>query len=330
MTLLDFDQQVEAAAAASQDVQIIAAPNLALPGANQLLFFYKPECFLPETLPYFPRIHRMVSAKFAAYGVQIGGAVALSGRFLEQAGIMDRHYGFINRLSRGASALVSPEDVQKMEGIAGMSLQGYRILGAHEFLKIYPAYDYASLNALWLTKPSLKLRSGYYFQTYTLDGQPLLLINGFHPNQLAHFTQPNRKIILFLLQSDAPWKALKDLLAGDTFPDRADPASVRGELFAHPADYRSERISITFNFIHLSAGPFEALFEIQNFLSRIEGIQLDLHQTCLGRRLTPDQVQAALANPAIERGGKPLDLFTLTENTDTEAALVKFHDLFAR
>jgi hypothetical protein len=307
------------------DIQIIQPPEISSNRLNQLVFFYKPESFNGEAASHFPAINAMVLDKFASHNVSIQGAVMLSGRFLEANGIMDRHYGYINKVSRGASKLVNPEELSRMEAIAGDKFTGYHILGGHEFLKAFPMYDEVSLNSLWLSKPSLKIRSGFYFQTFEISGKSVLLLNGFHPNQLAHFTRPGQKILLYLVNTDTNWKILKDDMAGDTFPEKAVPGSIRGELFCNREKYGASDISVSHNFIHLSAGPFEAYYEMWNFLSLTES-GFDLSSTNIGTRMLSSgyevcDLERVLQNPMLEMNGKQKDLFSCTENMNSDKAV---------
>ncbi|MEW6737136.1 MAG: hypothetical protein AB1489_37980, partial [Acidobacteriota bacterium] len=228
--------------------------------SNELIFFFKPECFLVNTIDYISSIIDMVLAKLASFKVTVSGAILLAGPRLEELGIMDRHYGYINKLSRNAAKIVTQEQLQSIyESLSITNPAEYRVLGGHEALENFTKFDEASLDKLWATKKSLKLRSGFYFEKYTIDGEDIILVNGFHPIQLRHFTHPSHKIVLLLLNSDTDWKILKNDLAGNTFPEKAVPGSIRGELYKNSQQYGLANVSIANNCVHLSAGPFEAL-----------------------------------------------------------------------
>ncbi len=299
---------------------------------NELLFFFKPECFIDKTEADFSALVRMTLDRFAHHQVEVAGGLVLNGTRLDELSIMDRHYGFINTLSRRASTLLSRDEADFIQRNLSVDLGKVAVLGGHEFLSRYPAYNPDTLNDLWLSKKSIKVRSGFYIQSYAVDGSQVVLVNGFHPSQLAHFTHPSHQIGLLLLESDTPWKSLKDELAGDTYPERANPTSIRGELFKNRSLYHAENIAISNNYIHLSAGPFEALFEINNFLGRLGDIRFDLQQTNLARRmlgygLAAKDAEQALSNPGGTLEGKPTDLFSATENMDTPPAIERFIQL---
>jgi hypothetical protein len=294
---------------------------------NELLLFVKPEIFLAHSHSGMEAALDLIFDRLAAFSARSDGIVLLGGRVLEEKEIMNRHYGYINQLSRQASQMVTAEDRDKMEQLLGFRLPAHvSILGGHEYLAAHPTQQIADLDLIWFSKKSLKLRSGFYIQYYDLPDGPLVLVNGFHPGQLRHFTDPTHRILLFLLHSNTPWKVLRDEMVGNTFPEKALSTSMRGALYADPARYGLDKVEISCNGVHLSAGPFEALFELQNFFGR--ALDFDLLQTppllfkrLLAAGLSPQQAQAALLNPSLTLGGRSVDLFTATEDVDSEAAL---------
>ncbi|MBU2574305.1 MAG: hypothetical protein KKH28_09545 [Elusimicrobia bacterium] len=208
-------------------------------------------------------------------------------------------------------------------------MKEYRVLGGHEFLGEFKEFTEASLNTLWLGKKSVKLRSGFYVQKYAVNGKNIILINGFHPAQLGYFTDSSHRILVFLLHSDTDWKILKNDLAGNTFPEKAILSSIRGELFSNSKEYGLPGVSIVNNCVHLSAGPFEALFEINNFLKDIKTARFGLSKTNMFKLMTkekPDKaaVENCIKNPAARIKGEMMDLFTLTEDQNSSAAIFNY------
>jgi hypothetical protein len=301
---------------------------------NELLFFFKPECFFGGNPIHIKSILEMVFEKFTAFKVDISGVLLLDGKRLEELSIMDRHYGFINKISKEASKMLSGEDLKKIQHALGVdNLKNYEVLGGHEVLRKYPEFNERSLDELWQTKKSIKLRSGFYVQQYSVKEQPVIMINGFHPSQLRHYTDPLHKIILILLNSDTEWKILKNDLAGDTFPERAKRESIRGEIFANHSKYGIRNVSISSNCVHLSAGPFEALFEIDNFLSNIKDIGFDLNKTNIARLmkkngLKKEEITRCLSNPNAQVDGEWTDLFTFTEEKNSLEAISGYREYF--
>ena len=289
---------------------------------NELVFFIKPELLeVPDDAKIMNSLH-LIEEKFKEYRVTVSGAAIVPGAVLEQYEIMNRHYGFINQLSRLASTMIDAETRKAMFAKLGLEDDGsHKILGGHEFLKAFDA-DLDTLSEVWFGKGAEKMRSGFYFVEDTFQGQPILLVNGFHPSQLAHFTRPDHRIVLMLLHTDTDWERMKFSLVGDTFPERANPASIRGTLFADPETYGQKEVGINTNGVHLSAGPYEAAYEVVNFFGNL--LNLDPQQTppAAIQRSIDDGVPQDLAfklleNPAVGES----DLFSETENLDTKDAI---------
>lgn len=84
--------------------------------------------------------------------------------------IMDRHYGFINKVSKNISKIATAEEKEKMYDVLEISNpEEYEILGGHEFLAANPDFDEESLDALWQTKKSARVRSGFYAQKFDIN-----------------------------------------------------------------------------------------------------------------------------------------------------------------
>lgn len=301
---------------------------------NELLFFFKPETFLVRERDGIASILQMVFDKLNEYKVSISGVLLLNGSRLDELGIMDKHYGYINKLSKGASSLLTESDIKIVQNKLGLDdLTDYKILGGHEFLKEFDEFSVEALKLLWHSKKTLKLRSGFYFQQYKAGNEQVVLINGFHPEQLSHFTLPTHKVIVLLLHSNTGWEVLKNDLAGATYPEQAVPASIRGELYTYPDRYGIEDVSIANNFVHLSAGPFEALYEILNFLEDIDSIDFELSNTNLAKKMSQrgissEEINSAVGNPRATMDGKLIDLFTATENFNSSDAISLYLEHF--
>lgn len=298
---------------------------------NELILFTKPEVFLVPETGQSEKIVDLVLNKIREFDAQVEGIAVVGGRVLEEMEIMSRHYGFINILSRSASKMLNADDKRKIEDALGASVSGYDILGGHEYLKQYPQETGSDLDRLWFGEKSAKIRSGFYVRSVKKDGRNMVLVNGFHPEQLSHFTDPSHKIVLMLLHSNTDWSTLKYEMVGATFPEKAAPGSIRGTLYAHAKEYGFESVSIANNAVHLSAGPFEGMFEIVNFFGKIIGLDLQTQPPLTLRRMLEagidyENAVKALDNPLITRSGKSVDLFTATEDMNTDEAVAVYKE----
>jgi hypothetical protein len=293
---------------------------------NELLLFIKPEIFTVEKRGHIDHTIALIFDKLQKFDAHARGVVIINGRVLDELEIMNRHYGFINQLSRSASKMLDDADRDTIAAALNISsLDNYAILGGHEYLGQYPDQDAFELDKLWFTKKSVKLRSGFYVQSYVQDGQDIILVNGFHPVQLAHYTDPSHRIVLMLIHSNTDWMTLRNEMIGATFPERAVPESIRGTLYGTPEKFGLQSVSIANNGVHLSAGPFEALFEIVNF-GRAFGLDSDkqvplIVQKMLDAGMHIEQALDTLNNPIAISLPKAVDLYTATEDMNTAQAV---------
>lgn len=317
----------------SNGVTALQAPAIgATNRQNELLMFLKPEIFNNGNPTAIQNSLDMIFQKLQDFNAEVAGAVIVGGQALEAQKCMDRHYGTINVLSRTASQVLSAEDRQKIYDTLGVAAADYPLYGGHEFQASHPGFTPAKLDELWFTKKSMKIRSGFYVQAYELNGEKFVLVNGFHPAQLAHFTEPSHRIVLLLIHSDTDWATLRDQMIGDTFPERAAAVSIRGTFYADPARYGFASVSIANNCVHLSAGPFEGMFEIMNFFGGLMNIDVKSTQPLIVRRMlaagiTADQAWQAIENPTVTVDGKSKDLYGATEHKDTAPSIAIYRSL---
>jgi hypothetical protein len=314
------DDIVEGVASVQKELTLKALDIGGRGQENELLLFLKPECFLHSNRDQQADLIDVALQQLRRFGLAVAGCVVMAGQQLREQSIMDRHYGYINRLSRGASVMLSEAEMADLRKSVDV-VPDVPVIGGHEFLARYPEYDEAALDALWSSKTTKKLKSGFYYQSYQVDGRMMVLVNGFHPAQVSHFTADDRKIVLLLLKSDLPWKILRGVMLGDTFPERAVPGSFRRTLFDQPSRFGLPPVSIANNGCHLSAGPFEAMFELVNFFSQSDVAKFHVDGTRMWELMTDAGVASAkrldaLNNPVISIGGFDRTLFDFTEESD--------------
>lgn len=299
---------------------------------NQMLFFIKPEVFLLEKEDMAKTV-TLIWKRLVDFGVEIRGCYLMSAETLEARQIMDRHYGYINQVSRMASSALSETDRDELRRLCGVD-ENAPIKGGHEVLAENSELTAKGLDDLWASKKSKRLRSGLYAEAFELDGIVTVIVNGFHPYQLEHFTGSGRKICLLLLNSDLPWRMLRVRMLGDTFPEKALPGSIRGDLNRSAADYGFADVTIANNCAHMSAGTYEAVFEFKNFMSGVSDLEFSTgmsrqaaHFRDLG--MAESDLERALSNPTAQIGaGTSSSLFDSTEESDALSAAATYHRFY--
>ena len=294
---------------------------------NELLFFIKPELLQIQEDKYINETLKLIFNRFLEYGIHIKGLMIVGGNTLREKEIMNNHYGFIDRLSRFGSKNITNSDIFIIREKLNIDREkDLIILGGHEFLDRFKDETENSLANLWFSKKSIKIRSGFYFQNFSYKNQNLIILNGFHPQKLLHYTDKNSRLILFLIESNSDWKCLRNEMVGDTFPEKADHNSIRGALFSNPKSFGLDKVDISNNGIHLSAGPYEGMFEISNFYGKILDIDITKYKPLLLKKMVEkgiklEEALTTLTNPTIYFGGKNINLFSITEDVNSPEAI---------
>jgi hypothetical protein len=112
-----------------------------------------------------------------------------------------------------------------------------------------------------------------------------LLVNGFIPGQVSTYGQPGTVTVVLRLASDLTWSAARHRLLGATNPADAVPGSFRYELWARREEIGLPRVDFNWNGAHLSAGPLEAIYELQLLTSDDQTNLRPLSDFSFGRRL---------------------------------------------
>ena len=302
---------------------------------NETLFFLKPEFFKLDDFNKIEPLLDLILSEVKNFDIEISGILNLKGSFLKEKKIIERHYGVINSLSVNGSRLITDEDKEKIkEAISPKNIGDYRILGGHELISGFKEMDEERLTELWYNKNGYRIGEGFYIQLHRINNENIILINGFNPSQIKHFTSPDSQIVLFLLHTDTDWAVLRNDMVGDTFPDKAVHGSIRAELFENSKKYGIDSIDVAKNFVHASSGPFDALFEICNFVGNIEKISICKYDTNIFHLmrdkfgLLKEDFDKSLDNPYVDINGKEVDLFSFTKNKNTYRSLRGFRKIF--
>lgn len=285
---------------------------------NQLLAFFKPEVFLHKKPEQIEKIMKLVFEKLEKYEVSIDGTALFPGSVVGKYEIMDRHYGVINTLSKNASKILSKEEKDLVFKTLGIkNKDNIQILGGHEAFEIAGVDSTYDFDRYWLETKSTKIKSGFYAKTMNIKGNETIVIDGFHPHQLAHYTESDRHLGVMIVSSNTPWVKLRNEMLGDSFPQNAHPDSIRGVLHHHANEYGFEKVGIENNIMHLSAGPTEALFEIDNFLNSPFGIDFIEKEAKLAEKL----LLAGVSKENIKKVLNDKELHNELEHKDTDEAV---------
>lgn len=295
------------------------APSWA-PAQHQFLVMLKPELVLPASGDGERPLARVLGV-MAERGVRVGAVRVLSGSYVARHAVVESHYPTLNRIARLGPAGLTPAAVARLDATYPGHREGAgRVVGAYELLAESPDMTPFALELLTRNLPVSKLGTGTYTIRARVDGEDLVVLNPFHPQQVAHFTAAGGAIALLECWSDQPLPEIRRTLVGATDPLEAEPGSLKGILLREAAALGLGRISSRHNAVHVSPGAVEGMATIVRYFSG-GGVVIRPEETAFGRRLlaaglSAAQVAWAAGDPYIGTGKDAGPLFELTEDLD--------------
>ena len=289
------------------------------PASNEFVIFSKPELGRLSGA-HLDKVWDLFASSFSASGVTVHATKILTGPELESSGAMADHYGVINKISRlGRSALTESTEQALAEQYAAELAAGAEVLGGHQFLETFGEFSPYSLGVLFANLSVGRLGPGTYAAVANVDGQTVVILNGFHPRQLSFFTAEDTVCAFLHAGSDTSWESLRGDLIGTTDPSKADAGSIRGTLFADPAAFGLATVSYNFNGVHMSAGPLEGLVELVRFFGGSTG-DYAFASALRAAGVSDERITALTENPTLEVSGERGSAFDLTEGVDADQA----------
>ncbi len=295
-------------------------------GQNEFLFFVKPELTLEDESIKLEEIVKLIVEKIKAFNLSIKNIQLLPAGYLDEHGLIAKHYGVINKLSSDAKASLSEQAKETFKKAFGKSVEEANILGSLEFLKAYPSFSAEALDYLWQNSDFKKMAGGTYVARFSFDSEEVFIVNGFHPRQLEHFTKPGRSIVTFTLVGDTDWRAARHDFIGATNPASAIEGSLRRTFLDKMEYYGIPAINGSWNGVHLSAGPVEGLVELIRYNSDFsKGKELSASDFAFGKALIDafgkDTTVKILENMDVDYNGNSISVFDLTEEKNSDEAL---------
>jgi len=293
---------------------------------NEMLFFIKPEIATLANDDYGNAL-KEIFKRFETFDVSVTGIKMVNGNYIGKYNVIANHYGFINKVARLGIKAITSEGKSVFKEKFGVSMDDVEFLGAFEVIDKYSYFTPESFCCLWDNLVPTKLSGGTYCEKLNLLGTIVYALNGFHPYQLLHFTKPESAIHVLTVQSDKSWKSLRENLIGSTMPEKADKDSIRGYLCNNYEQFNINEISKTYNGVHLSAGPIEAIKEIGRFFSKPEEEKtLSIADIGLGKKfldadIPEDLLSAFIENPSVTYNDTSSNPFDLTEEMDASECI---------
>jgi nucleoside diphosphate kinase len=262
-------------------------------------------------------------------GVTLGAIRVVGGPYLEKHNTMVEHYGVISKISKEGESAISDtarENLKNNENLKEFVNSKAEVIGGHDFLKRFDKFTPFSLLVLNDNLGTTRLAGGTYAMKVKVLGKPFIVLNPFHAYQVVPYTTEGNAIIVFEGQSKKSWADLRNKVSGVTDPTAAEEGSIRNLFLKSKSDLGLKDVDKGTNGVHLSAGPLEGMVELQRFFSdRDSGKDVPYSATAFGaylqsKGLSEDDVKKVATNPDVNKDGKKVSLFDLTEEHSFDKA----------
>jgi hypothetical protein len=251
---------------------------------NEWCFFFKPSITAPVSRPGLENAVRLALDLFEHHGMAVIEAHAISPGHMAAHDLALRNYRELVELAMGASTLAADGPVLAAAPDVDRVLGGYEALTKLEL-------DLPELDQLWYSAGRYhRLGRAVIAAVVPVDGERILMVNGFIPGQVETYGQPGTVTVVLRLASDLGWAAARHHVLGATDPADAVPGSFRHELLVRRAEIGLPRVDFNWNGAHLSAGPLEAVYELRLLLSEDQANPRPLTDFSFGRRLLDSRV----------------------------------------
>jgi hypothetical protein len=290
---------------------------------NQFLLMVKPEVAAPGGDPE-PALGRLWEI-LAEHDVSVGAIRVFTSEYVEQRQLIAEHYPTLNAIARLGLDGMSPAARSRLyERFPEVRDGRRRIVGAFELLAMTDGLTPYTLDVLSRNISVQKLGTGAYAMPLRLDDQQLLVLNPFHPQQIAHFAAPGGAIALIECWCAGDMADIRRYVVGSIDPHDAEIGSVR-RVFADEQDKLGlSAISTRRNGVHSSPGPVEAMATIMRYFSDAYA-PIRPADTVFGQQLhaagaLDAAIAWALTDPYVETLDHQSSLFEITEDLNWDAA----------
>ena len=303
-----------------------ARPYRSSPDAetNEFLLFLKPDIL--ELGDSLEPVWDLILGYLDKFGVELIAGAALDSELIKSRRLIEEHYGVINSVSVNGIKALSQGASSNLDALIADLDPRPEVLGAHQFIDRYPMFTPEALSILYDNLESYRFAGGTHGVLVKVKGRPSVLLNGFHPEQIALFESTGAAIMCFAARSTSTWRQLRHDMTGATDPNKAAEGSIRKSLLENQRELGLGPVTPLRNGIHVSAGPLEAVAEIVRYLTPYgTSVEIEAKETTFGKGLVAASdvttLMNLLANPPVEIDSLEDTAFDATEERDAAEVL---------
>jgi hypothetical protein len=288
---------------------------------NQAVLFTKPVHH--QGIDLDPEVlNELAKQFFETRGFRFMNHRRVTGPELQERNIISQHYLMYSKGALAERIEMCDSGKIRFEEFFGKGWDGEmaagKILPLQELLstaKISVHQLFNRWNGLFGAGKTVKLQDGFIMGW--LEDLDLYCINAFYPSLESHFYHPDTVMHYYVAEFDAAevsWKKFRKKILGVTNASNAVPESFRGQLYhEYPVQFPGRD-----NFIHGSAGPFEAFIERAIHEPDFEMSTNPVGTFLAGKGVALESFAAWKARQTLAGLG---ELFDQTEEIDTDAVL---------
>ena len=131
------------------------------PAGAEFVIFSKPELGRLSSAD-LAAVWDLFASSFASYDVTVHRVKIMTGPELDQAGVMQRHYGVINQISRLGRPALTEAAEQSLSEMLADAPEDTEVLGGHQFLERYAEISPFALAMLFSNAKASRLGPGTY------------------------------------------------------------------------------------------------------------------------------------------------------------------------
>lgn len=295
---------------------------------NQAVIFTKPIHHLGIDLTP-EKLDELARTFFESHGFSFVLSKYVTGSELAARNVIKQHYLMYSSAACAERIEVSDKAKERFESAFGKSwdaeFNAGKISSTAELLrskKISVHQLFNRWNGLFGAGKSVKLQDGF-IMGYLID-LDAYCINAFYPSMEANFNHLDTRITYYVVEFDSEqvsWQQFRKTVLGATNSSNAVPESFRGQLYSeYPVPFPGRD-----NFVHGSAGPFEAFVE-----RAIHEELFDMTSNPIGvfladKGVTLDSFKEWKSRQSIAQLG---DLFDATEEKNTDEVFQALETVF--
>lgn len=225
--------------------------------SDRYLVLLKPELF---QLPYDIQvaIPSLISSCLGSVAT-VTRVCAFNGRFARQSRVVERNWLILNTVSRHGLNSLDNVTAAHVSDLAA----GSRIFGGFEYLARRSDVTVERLEAAVRSASTVKIGAGLYLTSIHLESAPISVLNGFHPQQYAHFVSNSSKWVAIEVHLAISLSEFRHMVIGTLVPEVCPESSLKRRLHELILKQAGTGLSLARNGVHCSPNFLDAQLGIR-------------------------------------------------------------------